>query len=272
MNPSRTAPHTRTASRRRRRRGDARTNGVAATARGRGADAHTTDAHTTARGRRPTRTRRLGTQTGVKVRTTRRPGPRAPPRSARAAGTSSRRATCRPGRTRRRASSRVGSRAAAPSSTPRARCGRTGAIVMEARGAAAGAARRRRTRATARTPVRKVRLLYVGLVVADIGKAPRARRSATRRATFCVTLVMPSSRRTAHCPATAASATAASGAATGAAARDWRRPGERRGRRGPRRSARLVVVDFEAAPSRHPQNARRRASSSATAAVLFLIP
>ena len=213
-------PVTRTASRRRRRRGDAHTNGVAAAARGRGADAHTTDAHTTARGRRPTRTRRLGTQTGVKVRTTRRPGPRAPPRSARAAGTSSRRATCRPGRTRRRASSRVGSRAAAPSSTPRARCGRTGAIVMEARGAAAGAARPRRTAATARTPARKDRLLCVGRAAVDTGRARRGRRSATPRGIFYVTLVMRNFLPTQHCPATGASATAASGAATGAAARD----------------------------------------------------
>ena len=213
-------PITRTASRRRRRRGDAHTNGVAAAARGRGADAHTTDAHTTARGRRPTRTRRLGTQTGVKVRTTRRPGPRAPPRSARAAATSSRRATCRPGRTRRRASSPAASRAAAPSSTPRARSARTGAIVMEARGAAAGAARPPRTAATARTPARKDPQLYVGLVAAAIDKEPRARRSATPRGTFYVTLVMRSFLRTQHCPAIGAFVMEASGAATGAAASD----------------------------------------------------
>ena len=213
-------PVTRTASRRRRRRGDTHTNGVAAAARGRGADAHTTDAHTTARGRRPTRTRRLGTQTGVKVRTTRRRDPRAPPRSARAAATSSRRATCRPGRTRRRASSRVGSRAAAPSSTPRARCGRTGATATAARGAAAGAARPPRTAATARTPARKDRLLCVVPAAADTGRARRARRSATPRGIFSAILVMRNSLRTQHCPATGAFVMEASGAATGAAAKD----------------------------------------------------
>ena len=204
---------TRTASRRRRRRGDAHTNGVAAVARGRGADAHTT-----ARGRWPTRTRRLGTQTGVKVRTTRRPGPRAPPRSARAAGTSLRRATCRPRRTRRRASSRAASRAAAPSSTPRARCDRIGATATAARGAAAGAARRPRTAATARTPARKDRLLCVVPAAVDIGRARRARRSATPRATFSAIIVMRNSRQIRHCPATGAFVMEASGAATGAAA------------------------------------------------------
>ena len=213
-------PVTRTASRRRRRRGDAHTNGVAAAARGRGADAHTTDAHTTARGRRPTRTRQLGTQTGVKVRTTRRRGPRAPPRSARAAATSSRRATCRPGRTRRRASFRVGSRAAAPSSTPRARCGRTGATATAARGAAAGAARPPKTAATARTRDRKDRLLYVARAAADIGRAPRGRRSATPRAISSAIHATRNSRQIRHCPATAAFVMEASGAATGAAARD----------------------------------------------------
>ena len=190
------------------------------TARGRGADAHTTDAHTTARGRRPTRTRRLGTQTGVKVRTTRRPGPRAPPRSARAAATSSRRATCRPGRTRRRASSRVGSRAAAPSSTPRARSARTGATATAARGAAAGAARPPRTAATARTPARKDRLLCVVPAAGDIGRARRGRRSATPRAIFCVTLVMRNFLPTRHCPATAAFVMEGNGHVIGAAARD----------------------------------------------------
>ena len=214
MNPSLTA------SRRRRRRGDTHTNGVAAAARGRGADAHTTDAHTTARGRRPTRTRRLGTQTGVKVRTTRRPGPRAPPRSARAAATSSRRATCRPGRTRRRASFRVGSRAAAPSSTPRARCGRTGATVMEARGAAAGAARPPRTAATARTPARKDRLLCVVPAAVDIGRARRGRRSATPRGTFYVTRATRSFPQTRRCPATGAFVMEGNGPVIGAAASD----------------------------------------------------
>ena len=203
-----------------RRRGDdgvgaTRTNGFAAAARGRGADAHTT-----ARGRRPTRTQQLGTQTGVKVRTTRRRDPRAPARSARAAATSSRRATCRPGRTRRRASSRVGSRAAAPSSTPRARCGRTGATATAARGAAAGAARRRRTAATARTPARRARLLCVVPAAEGIGRAPRGRRSATPRATFYVTLVMPSFLPTRRCPAIGAFVMEGNGHVTGAAARD----------------------------------------------------
>ena len=70
-----------------------------------------------------------GTQTGAtRPTTTRRPGPRAPPRSARAAATSLRKVTCRPRRTRRRASSPAASRAAAPSSTPRA------AAVAPARG------------------------------------------------------------------------------------------------------------------------------------------
>ena len=205
MNPSRSAAHT---------------NGVAATARGRGADAHTTDAHTTARGRRPTRTRRLGTQTGVKVRTTRRPGPRAPPRSARAAAPSLRKVTCRPRRTRRRASSPAASRAAAPSSTPRARCGRTGATATAARGAAAGAARPPRTADTARTPARKVRLLCVVPAAADTGRAPRARRSATPRGIFSVTRATRNSRQIRRCPATGAFVMEASGAATGAAARD----------------------------------------------------
>ena len=214
MNPSLTA------SRRRRRRGDTHTNGVAAAARGRGADAHTTDAHTTARGRRPTRTRQLGTQTGVKVRTTRRRDPRAPPRSARAAATSSRRATCRPGRTRRRASSRVGSRAAAPSSTPRGRCGRTGATATAARGAAAGAAPPPRTAATARTPARKDRLLCVVPAAVDIGRARRARRSATPRATSSAIHATRSSLRTPHCPATGASVMEGNGHVIGAAASD----------------------------------------------------
>ena len=51
-----------------------------------------------------------GTQTGVKVKTTRRRDPRAPPRSARAAAPSLRKVTCRPGRTRRRAVPGVGLR------------------------------------------------------------------------------------------------------------------------------------------------------------------